>query len=277
MPFSKLPSPPRLGVLTSDHAVPSQCSTYGMWKFMSLTLPSLPEAHASLPDSAVTPVSSFRLMLLPEQADTFVPSKHGAGTMRQVVPSQWAVKFAVAFGSATVPTTHTSFAAVAVTALGSMKQSAALGSQAWICVGKGTIFQAVPSKCSKSTLSWVASALSWKPAAHRSSGPVPPTADRSPVAPAGRLGPLTIDQRVPFQCSIRGWSSMLPSPALPFPLVPTAQASAWLSSSTPARPACLPGGVGAATREKADPSQCSTSGWPNRLLRSCHPRPPARA
>ena len=27
MPFSRLPSPPRLGVLTSDHAVPFQCST----------------------------------------------------------------------------------------------------------------------------------------------------------------------------------------------------------------------------------------------------------
>ena len=71
-----------------------------MWKFMSLTLPSLPEAHASLPDSVVTPVGSFRLMLLPGQADTFLTSKHGGGTTLQVVPSQRAVKLAVRFGGA---------------------------------------------------------------------------------------------------------------------------------------------------------------------------------
>src|SRR6516164_10777860 len=95
MPFSRLPSPPRLGVFTSDHTVPFQCSTYGMWKVMSLTLPSLPEAHASLPDSAVTPVSSFRLMLLPEHADPFLPSRQGDGTTLQVVPFQCATKLGV--------------------------------------------------------------------------------------------------------------------------------------------------------------------------------------
>src|SRR5581483_1721884 len=67
---------------------------------MSLTLPSLPEAHASLPDSAVTPVSSFRLMLLPEHVLVFVPSRHGVETTLQAVPFQWAAKLAARLGRA---------------------------------------------------------------------------------------------------------------------------------------------------------------------------------
>jgi hypothetical protein len=70
-----------------------------------------------------------------------------------------------------------------------------------------------------------------------------------------------MDQALPFQCSISGWLSMLPSPAVPFALSPTAHALLLLSSSTPASPACVPLGSGAGTRVQAVPSQCSARGW----------------
>src|SRR5215472_9595030 len=87
----------------------------------------------------------------------------------------------------------------------------------------------------------------------------------TPVEPDGRVTPLTIDQALPFQCSISGWLSMLPSPGEPFALSPTAHALPVLSSSTPASPAWRPLGIGAGTRLQAVPSQCSTRGWPTAL------------
>src|SRR6516164_9347900 len=141
MPFSRLPSPPRLGVLTSDHAVPFQCSTYGMWKFWPLTLPSLPEAQALLLAIATTPVSWFRSLVAPEHLVTFCPVRQGAGTTLHPVPSQCATKFAVGFGSSTEPTTQTSAGEVAETDLGSRKQSAAFGSHAEVWAGKAACCQ----------------------------------------------------------------------------------------------------------------------------------------
>src|SRR5579863_5770229 len=69
-----------------------------------------------------------------------------------------------------------------------------------------------------------------------------------------------MDQPVPFQCSISGSSSMLPSPAVPFALSPTAHASVLLSSSPPASPAWVPLGPGAGTLVQDEPSQCSPRG-----------------
>src|SRR5689334_505124 len=130
-----------------------------MWKFWPLTSPSLPEAQALLPLIATTPVSWFRSLVAPEHLVTCCPVRQGAGTTLHAVPFQCAAKFAVGFGSRTEPTTHTSSGEVADTALGSRKQSDAFGSQAAVWVGKEACCQLVPSKCSNSTCSMVASAL----------------------------------------------------------------------------------------------------------------------
>jgi hypothetical protein len=231
-----------------------------MWKFWSLTLPSLPDAHASVGLIAVTPVRPLRSTLVREHAFlTVVPSRQGARTTLHLFPFQWAMKFAVGLGSKTLPTTQTSSGDVADTASGSRRQLLALGSHALFCVGKATVCQFVPSKCSKSRLKKSCDD-SVKPTAHRSSGPDPPMAFRSPVDPAGMLAPWAMAHASPSQCSISGSLSWLPPPVTPSAVFPTAQALPELSSSTSARLACVPAGLGALTRVKPDPSQCSTSG-----------------
>ena len=73
----------------------------------------------------------------------------------------------------------------------------------------------------------------------------------SPGMPVAGFGLGTIDQAVPFQCSIR----VSPS------LVPTAQALSGLRSSTPDRVApCAGAGSGTCTRVQVVPFQCSASG-----------------
>src|SRR5580692_10949637 len=78
--------------------------------------------------------------------------------------------------------------------------------------------------------------------------------------PVAGFGLGTIDQLVPFQCSIRvSPAGVAVTP--PLKLVPTAQALPGLRSSTALNRACCPAGCGTGTRVRVLPDRCSASGW----------------
>src|SRR5436309_609628 len=119
-------NPGWLGVATTDHEWPSQCSAIGKWlRWFE------PTAHTSFEATAVTPNSIA------------LANGVGAWTIDHDVPFQCSVRTSGStWGTWLRPTAQTSFGATAATP------------RNWVCapetVGVGTTCHAVPSKCSAS-------------------------------------------------------------------------------------------------------------------------------
>src|ERR1700722_16685448 len=178
----------------------------------------------------------------------------GVGTIDHAVPFQCAARF-FELSVSSWPTAHTLSGLIAVMPLANCDDRSG--------VGEVAVVQVVPFQCSNSHwIVGVASLLS-QPAAHRSPGPVPEMAvstSVSPGMPVAGFGLGTIDQLVPFQCSIRV-SPPGRAPPPPLKRVPPAQALPGLRSSTAFSRACCPAGCGTVTRVQVLPDRCSASGW----------------
>src|SRR5580693_2178929 len=214
-------------------------------------LSASPEAHTSPALSLLTPVSMFWA------SPAWLSS--GGRTSDHAFPFQCADRLFDPWVSS-VPTAHTLPGLMAVMPEANWSDLTGVGEVAAV--------QVVPFQCSNSNwIVWVASLLS-QPAAHRSLGPVPEMAvstSVSPGMPVAGFGLGTIDQLVPFQCSIRvSPAGVAVTP--PLKLVPTAQALPGLRSSTAFSRACCPAGCGTGTRVQALPDRCSASGWSRALV-----------
>src|SRR6266536_2862304 len=176
-PVRKLPDVPGVGLDTSVHALPSQCSITVFGPGDPVTEPT---AQMSLADRADTPVSVV--------ASSGSRDAAGAGTIRQTCPSQCSTRWPW-------PTAQMSFADSAVTAVSPHSSGRGDGS------GTGTTLQTCPFQCS--TRGAVPpGATSVEPTAQAS-------VDDSALTPArkpglGRAGVATWRQARPSKCATSG-------------------------------------------------------------------------
>src|ERR1700683_2075508 len=236
IPFSLLPSLPALGAVTLDQAPPVECRMMGSSLFSLSMLPTHPLAHRLVALTAVTAVSSSMGL---EPAFT-----EGVETTDQLVPFQCSEVKACELTS---PTAHTLFAEIAVSP--SMKPAPSAGG--------GTAVQLVPLYFANSGTMLPPPAKS-SPAAQMSVGLTAAMAHSSsdPVLPPAGSGLGTIDQLVPFQCSMSVWSWSVEV----LVLKPTAQPSPGATSATPSKLAVVPDGTGSCSPVHAVPFQWSANG-----------------